>query len=104
MCTTKKIRRVNLKVREPSPSKMLLASALLGEVNKQLGHESVAVTERRFAQWAVRLRQQIEDEVVTAVRRLVRPSLCSVRHRRSVGIPSWIVRFDLTDGEELVSW
>jgi hypothetical protein len=49
---------------------MLLAGVPLAKVSKLLTHESVAITERYYAKWTARRRQQLEDEAVAAMKRM----------------------------------
>ncbi len=49
---------------------MLLAGVPLEKVSKLLTHESVTMTERYYAKWTASRRQQLEDDVVAAMRRM----------------------------------
>jgi site-specific recombinase XerD len=49
---------------------ILWANIPLEKVSKLLTHESVTMTERYYAKWTASRRQQLEDDVVAAVRRM----------------------------------
>jgi integrase/recombinase XerD len=57
-------------LRDTFAVEMLLAGVPLEKVSKLLGHESVAVTERYYAKWTVRRRQNLEDEAMEAMRKM----------------------------------
>jgi integrase len=52
------------------PVEMLLTDVPLEKVSKLLGHESVTITERYYAKWTKKRREQLEDEAVAAMRRM----------------------------------
>ncbi len=57
-------------LRDTFAVELLLAGVPLEKVSKALGHESVIMTERYYAKWTASRRQQLEDEVVAAMRRM----------------------------------
>ena len=57
-------------LRDTFAVELLLAGVPLEKVSKALGHESVTMTERYYAKWTSSRRQQLEDEVLAAMRRM----------------------------------
>ena len=57
-------------LRDTFAVEMLLAGVPLEKVSKLLTHESVTMTERYYAKWTASRRQQLEDDVVAAMRRM----------------------------------
>jgi site-specific recombinase XerD len=57
-------------LRDTFAVEMLLVGVPLETVSKLLTHESVTMTERYYAKWTTRRRQQLEDVAVTAMRRM----------------------------------
>jgi site-specific recombinase XerD len=57
-------------LRDTFAVEMLLAGVPIEHVSKLLTHESVSMTERYYAKWTKRRRQQLEDVAVDAMRRM----------------------------------
>lgn len=57
-------------LRDTFAVEMLLAGVPLEKVSKLLAHESVIITEKYYAKWTASRRQQLEDEVIAAMRRM----------------------------------
>ncbi len=57
-------------LRDTFAVEMLLAGVPLEKVSKLLCHASITMTERYYAKWSASWRQQLEDEVVAAMRRM----------------------------------
>jgi site-specific recombinase XerD len=57
-------------LRDTFAVEMLLADVPLEDVSRMLSHTSVRVTERHYAPWVKRRRDQLEDKAVAAMRRM----------------------------------
>lgn len=57
-------------LRDTFAVELLLAGVPLEKVSKALGHASVTMTEKYYAKWTASRRQQLEDDVVAAMRRM----------------------------------
>lgn len=57
-------------LRDTFAVEMLLAGIPLEKVSKLLAHESVTMTERYYAKWTESRKQQLENEVIEAMRRM----------------------------------
>jgi integrase len=57
-------------LRDTFAVEMLLADVPLEDVSRMLPHTSVRVTERHYAPWVKRRRDQLEDKAVAAMRRM----------------------------------
>jgi site-specific recombinase XerD len=57
-------------LRDTFAVEMLLAGVPLEKVSKLLTHESVLMTERYYAKWTLSRKQQLEDEAISAMRKM----------------------------------
>ena len=57
-------------LRDTFAVEMLLAGVPIEKVSRLLTHESVTMTERYYAKWTLCRKQQLEDEAISAMRRM----------------------------------